>query len=426
MSATTKRQRDRRHLWHIWSPLAADLTRTMLVKGTGAYVTDVDGHEFLDASSLNLTCGYAAPDITRAISAQASRLHGYDLSVATHDLAGAVAEGVAKLMPTALSRTLLTNSGTEACEAALLIAAMYAQNVGQPRTRVITFSAGYHGSTVVSRSLSGLPHLAHPFDSPLPVSRVDLPLAPRHMRVPEALEPLLSAFRAALADDPDLPPLAVLVEPLLNVGGGVVLPATFLTELRRLCDDHGALLILDEVSTGYGRTGRMFGFEHDSVLPDIVVSSKGLAAGYAPIAAVSVRESIYATFDRDPFMGGLRFGQTTSGHAIACAAALATLELIEREKLVERAAHLGESLLASVRGLVGTGRVTDVRGLGLFVSLEFEDQNAATNAVAAAAEHGLLLRRQGAVVMAVPPLTLRDADATALLERLRRAVEQAA
>ncbi|WP_207922518.1 aspartate aminotransferase family protein [Micromonospora sp. KC606] len=423
MSVATERLRDRRHLWHVWSPLAADLTRTLLVKGAGAYVTDVDGREFLDASSLNLTCGYAAPDITRAIAAQATLLPGYDLSVASHDLAGALAEAVARLMPTALSRTLLTNSGTEACEAALLIAAMHAANVGRPRTRVITFTAGYHGSTLLSRSLSGLPHLAHPFVTPLPVSRVDLPLTPRQMRAPEALEPLISAFRDALLREPDLPPLAVLVEPLLNVGGGVVLPPAFLGELRRLCDEHGALLVLDEVSTGYGRTGRMFGFEHDDVTPDIVVSSKGLAAGYAPVAAVSVRESIYATFDRDPVLGGLRFGQTTSGHAIACAAALATLELIEREKLVERAAHLGERFLAALRGLVGTGGVIDVRGLGLFVSLEFEDQDAAIRTVTSAAEHGLLLRRQGGVVMAVPPLTLDDADATTLLDRLRQSVE---
>ncbi|MFD6624393.1 aminotransferase family protein [Streptomyces diastaticus] len=400
------------------------MARNMLVKGSGAYVKDIDGREYLDASSLNLTCGYAVPEIAHAVGEQASRLHGYDLSVATHDLAGAVAHRVAALMPPQLSRTLLTNSGTEGVEAALLIAGMYAQLRGEPRTRVVTLDCGYHGSTVLTRSLSGLPHLAHPFRRPLPVTPVSLPLPAREMRRPEALEPMLDAVRRALAEDPEQPPLAVLIEPLLNVGGGVVLPERFLTSLRRECDAHGALLIIDEVSTGFGRTGRMFAFEHDQLVPDIVVSSKGLASGYAPIAAVSVKESVYDAFADDEYMGGLRFGQTSSGHALSCAAAIATLDLIERDDLVRRTERLGRTLLGELEAFLGTGGIADVRGLGLFVSVEFTEEEAAATTVAAAEHHGLLLRRQGRVVMAVPPLTSDESVLNALVERFADALEK--
>jgi adenosylmethionine-8-amino-7-oxononanoate aminotransferase len=415
------RARDAAHLWHIWTPLSADPADRMLVRGSGPYVTDIDGREWFDASSLNLTCGYAVPEIATAVGAQAARLHGYDLSVASHDLAGALAERLAGLLPADLSRTLLTNSGTEACEAALFIAAMHAELRADPRTRVVAFETGYHGSTLLSRALCGLPHLANPFRAPLPVTRVALPGTARWTRTPQALAPLLDAFRAALADDADGRPLAVLVEPLINVGGGVVLPSGFLAGLRELCDAAGALLILDEVSTGYGRTGAMFAFEHDEVVPDILVSSKGLAAGYAPIAAVNVRESIYQAFADDPLMGGLRFGQTTSGHALACAAALATLELIERHDLIARSERLGGVLLGELSTLTGTGPVRDVRGLGLFVTVELADADAATRLVAAAERDGLLLRQQGAVVMAVPPLTITDADLEVLVHRFRQA-----
>ncbi|MCP9211497.1 aspartate aminotransferase family protein [Streptomyces sp. NEAU-Y11] len=420
------RRRDRDHLWHIWSPVTAPMTRRMLVQGTGPYVTDIEGREYLDASSLNLTCGYALPEIAQAIGEQASRFHGYDLSVATHVLAGAVAQRVAALMPPELSRTLLTNSGTEGCEAAVLIAAMYARIRGTPRTRLVTFDSGYHGSTVLARSLSGLPHLAHPFQEPLPVTRVPLPTSARDMRRPETLRPLLDSMRRAFAEDPDSPPLAVVIEPLLNVGGGVVLPDGFLAGLRELCDTNGVLLIIDEVSTGYGRTGRMFAFQRENVVPDIVVSSKGLASGYAPIAAVSVRETIYKAFADDEYLGGLRFGQTTSGHALAAAAALATLDLLDRENLVERSDQLGGLLLRKLEAFLRTGGITDVRGLGLFVSLEFAEEAEAVHLVAAAEENGLLLRRQGRVVMAVPPLTSDETVVQSIAETIGKALEVAA
>jgi adenosylmethionine-8-amino-7-oxononanoate aminotransferase len=216
--------------------LSADRSELLLVRGEGYRVWDAEGREYLDASSaaLHAVCGYAHPVLTEAVSRQLSRLHHFDLSRASHEPAGLLAERLASHLPAGLSKTLFVNSGSEGFDAAALIAAGYWSHLGTPRTRMVAFTLGYHGATVLSRSLSGLPRNRHPLRSPLPVSLVDLPFEPRRMREPEALGPLLAGFAAAIADGE--PPAAVVVEPFLNVGGGVALPEGFLPGLRALCD----------------------------------------------------------------------------------------------------------------------------------------------------------------------------------------------
>lgn len=420
IESARSRERDRRYVWHTWSPIAADRARTMIARGAGHIVWDVDGRQYIDASSLNSTCGYAHPDVAAAIHRQLMRLHGVDLSVASHQLAGLLAERLAGCLSAELSRSLFVNSGSEGLEAAVLIANGYWSNIGEQRSRVVTFDAGYHGSTVLSRSLSGLPRVGHPFRPPLPVTFVTPPVPARELRRPEALQPLLEAFANAI--DGDDRPAAVIVEPFLNVGGGVVLPRGFLRGLRELCDTNGVLLILDEVFTGFGRTGRMFAYEHEGAEPDILVSSKGLCGGYVPLAAVTVRQYLYDSFRNEPVIGGLRYGHTTSGHAVACAAALATMDLMEKEQLVARAARLGAWLLDRLEPLTGTRGVVDVRGLGLLVVVEMSSPEAAGEVLTRAQDNGLLLRQAGAAVMVVPPLTIDDEGVAAIADRLERSL----
>jgi adenosylmethionine-8-amino-7-oxononanoate aminotransferase len=397
----------------------------MLSHGEGYRVWDIDGKEYIDGigSALSATCGYGHPEVLRAISAQLSRLHHFDLSVASHEPAGLLAERIASYLPEALSRTLFVNSGSEGLEAAVMIAACYWSIAGAKRSRIVSFARGYHGTTVISRSLSGLPPVSHPFHAPLPVTRVDLPVPPSQLRRPESLPPLLAAFERAFGSDPDDQPMAVIVEPLLNVGGGIVLPPGFLRALRQLCDATGTLLVVDEIFTGYGRVGRMFACQYEDVDADILVSSKGLSSGYVPIAAVTVRQSIYDSFEREPIIGGLRYGHTTSGHAVACAAGLATLDVIERDGLVERAARLGACLLDRLRPLAGEGEVHDVRGLGLALVIEMSSVAAADRLVGRAHDAGLLLRQQGEVVMAVPALVIDDEGISAIADRIERCVD---
>ncbi|MEU7585773.1 aspartate aminotransferase family protein [Micromonospora sp. NPDC049230] len=411
-------QRDRRYVWHTWSPVDSERSHPMFSHGEGYRLWDVHGREFIEASALNSTCGYAHPAVVRSLAEQAGRLQHVDLSLSTHELAGVLAERLASYLPGSLNRTLFVNSGSEGFDAALLMAVQFAEHAGRPRSRIVSFARGYQGATLLSRSLSSLPRNRHPLPAPVPTTLVDLPVPPRELRRPESLPVLLEAFARAIDADPAEPPAAVVVEPFLNVGGGVVLPDGFLTGLRQLCDRAGALLVVDEVFTAYGRCGRMFAVNREDVIPDIVVSSKGLAGGYAAIAAVTVTDRVHDSFSADPVLGGLRYGHTTSGHAVACAAALATLDVVEKEQLAERAERLGGTLLDRLAPLAGSGDVVDVRRLGLIVAIELTSEAAATAVVERAREAGLLVRRQTDAVLIVPPLVIDDDGVEQLLERL--------
>ncbi|UNO43217.1 aminotransferase class III-fold pyridoxal phosphate-dependent enzyme [Streptomyces sp. MST-110588] len=410
------RERDRRFVWHPWSPVeASGQDALVLVSGRGDRVRDAAGREYLDAMAcaLNSSCGYAHPALVAAAERQMSLLPHYDLSVGTHLPVGRVAERLGALLPEGLGRTLFLNSGSEATEAAVRIAHDYWTNKGEPRSRIVTFAAGYHGTTYIAQHLSGLPTNAVYGAEPFPVTRVRPSLPARELRTPEALPALVQEFEHAVLDG--TPPAAVFVEPLLNVGGGVVLPAGFLRALRELCDRCGTLLIVDEVFCGFGRTGRMFGFEHDGVTPDLVTMSKGLSGGYVPFAALSTTEEVYASFAADPLLGGLRYGHTTGGHAVACAVALAVLDVIEERKLVQASATLGEQLLAGLRPLLDHREVLDVRGLGLVATVECAGPEVAAELVAGARARGVLLRRQGAAVMAIPPLVIGESGVAELV-----------
>nr|ACH85568.1 CetH [Actinomyces sp. Lu 9419] len=414
-------ERDRKHVWHPWSPVTdAGPGHPVIVSGRGYRVRDQDGVEYLDATAgaMNASCGFAHPALLGAVSEQMARLPHVDLSNNTHPQAGAVAERLAGLLPTGLDRTLLLNSGSEATEAAVRIVQDHWTHVGRRRDRIITLTAGYHGSTLVAQHLSGMASNRIYGAAPFPVTRVDLPLTGAALRTAEGRDALGQAFAEAIADGD--PPAAVFLEPLLNVGGGIVLPAGFLSRLRALCDDSGALLVVDEVFCGFGRTGRMFGFEHDGVAPDVVTTSKGLSGGYVPFAAVTTTDAVFRGFATDPILGGLRYGHTTGGHAVACAVALAVLDTIEGEGLVESARVLGAELLARLEPLAAQAEVADVRGLGLVVTVQAHEEAFAAGVVGRLRADGVLVRRQGTAIMAIPPLII---DRTGI-EELARAVER--
>ena len=230
------RERDRRYVWHTWSPIDADRSSAFYTHGEGYRIWDVNGVEYIDASALNSTCGYAHPEVVAAIAAQSARLHHVDLSVSSHEGVGLLAERLAGLLPVGLSRTLFVNSGSEGIDAALLTASAYWDHSHEPRSQLVAFASGYHGSTLLSRSMSGLPRNGHALPM-LPYVRLIEPSVPaRELRRPESLPALLAAFEAALAAEPTA---AVVIEPFLNVGGGVVLPPGFLRGVRELCDRYG-------------------------------------------------------------------------------------------------------------------------------------------------------------------------------------------
>ncbi|MCX4245225.1 aminotransferase family protein [Paraliomyxa miuraensis] len=399
------------------------MSRPFLVRGSGYRVWDQDGRMFIDAmsSALNANCGHGDPRIADAAHRQMQRIAHFDLGVGTHAPAQDLARALASVMPDpALRWTTFVNSGSEATEAAIRIVHDYWGNRGDPRRHVVSFAAGYHGSTVLAKSLTTIPRNATEVTLSFPISRIPMPAPPRALRegLPDAL---LDAFREAMEAQPTA---AVVVEPLLNVGGGIVLPTGFLRGLRALCDETGALLVLDEVFCGLGRTGRMFGFDHEGVVPDIVTTSKGLAAGYVPIASVTCHQTVYESFTLPGGLGALHYGHTTGGHAVGCAAALEVLRIVRADELCGNAAARGAELLEGLGALVRHERVVDVRGLGLVVSVELASEDDAAEVLARALEQGVIPRQQGRHIMAVPPLVLDRAGVDELVTKLSAAVDQ--
>ncbi|MER5570657.1 aminotransferase class III-fold pyridoxal phosphate-dependent enzyme [Streptomyces goshikiensis] len=413
-------------LWRPWTPITKQGNSLRIVETRGTRVRDADGNWYLDGISgvLNASCGHGHPRLIEAATRQLQQLVHYDPMVSSHDPAETLTARLAEILPGELNETCLHNSGSEATEAALRIALQYWRNIGEDRNRVITFTAGYHGSTYLAQQLSGLPFTISEWARPFPVDHVDMPMSAREVRTEEGSDALIALFAKAIETGP--PAAAVMVEPLLGLGGCVVLPAGFLARLRQLCDQHGTLLILDEVFCGFGRTGRMFGFEHDGITPDIVTMSKGISGGYIPLAATTVTSAIKASFEHEPVTQGLRYGHTTGGHAVAAAVANAVLDVMADEKLVENAATQGTALLEGLGELASCPLITDVRGLGLVVAIETDGPDSAAAIAAGAAQSGVMTRHERGVVRIAPPLTLTAEDTTEMLQKIGTAVDRAA
>jgi adenosylmethionine-8-amino-7-oxononanoate aminotransferase len=412
-------------LWRPWTPITQQANPMRIVEARGTRVRDAEGNWYLDGISgvLNASCGHGHPRLIEAATRQFEQLVHYDPMVSSHDPAETLASRLAEILPGELNETCLLNSGSEATEAAIRIALQYWRNIGEERSRVVTFEAAYHGTTFVAQQLSGLPFTVSEWVQPFPINHVPLPVSPREMRTEASGDALITLFAEALEAGP--PAAAVMVEPLLGLGGCVVLPSGFLARLRKLCDQHGALLILDEVFCGFGRTGRMFGFDHDGITPDIVTTSKGISGGLLPLAAVTVTSPIKESFTREPIAQGLRYGHTTGGHAVASAVANTVLDVMADERLVENSATQGATLLAGLRKLESSPLITDVRGLGLVVAIETDTSESAAAIAGAAARAGTMTRHERGVIRIAPPLTITGDDTAEMLETIGIAVDVA-
>ena len=407
----------------------------VIESGRGALLTDIDGNTFIDLSGgigcLNV--GHCHPKVVAAIEEQARHLTHTDFTVAPYESLITLAGRLTKLVPgPSAKKAAFFNSGAEAVENAVKIA-RYATH----RKAVIAFEGAFHGRTLMAMSLTSkqVPYKAGFGPLAPEVYRVPFPYAyrlpadvpPAHASA-YALSRLEDAFRTVV-DPEDV--AAIIIEPVLGEGGFVPAPAEFLQGVRKICDERGIVLIVDEVQTGFGRTGKFFAIEHAGIEADLMTVAKSIAAGMPLSAVIGKAELMDAV--RESGLGG-----TYVGNPVACAAANAVLDVIEEEKLVERAAHLGQ--LYRERFLRWQDKfeiVGDVRGLGAMMAVEFVTDRA-TKAPAKhevgdilthAMQRGVLALSAGVLgnnVRVLAPLVITDAQAGEALDILEEAVAEVA
>ncbi|WP_282780022.1 aminotransferase class III-fold pyridoxal phosphate-dependent enzyme [Nocardia sp. CC201C] len=388
------------------SPVLLQATPVTVDHGAGCYLYDTDGRRYLDfTAGIGVTStGHCHPRVVEAAQAQVAKLvHGQYTTVMHRPLLD-LTEKLGEVLPEGLDSLFFANSGSEAVEAALRLAR---QSTGRPN--IIVFHGGFHGRTVAAATMTTSGTRFSAGFSPLMggVHVAPFPTAFRYgwseQQATDFALRELDYILATLTSPAET--AAFVVEPVLGEGGYVPATAGFLRGLRERADRHGILLVLDEIQTGFGRTGKFFGHQHFGIRPDIITIAKGLASGF-PLSGIAAPAELMAR----AWPGSQ--GGTYGGNAVACAAALATLEVIEKEGLVENAALRGRELLDGVRARATSG-IGDVRGLGLMVGAEFTtatgepDTAAATEARRLAVEKGMLLLACGAhmnVVRMIPAL----------------------
>ncbi|KAA0011301.1 aspartate aminotransferase family protein [Billgrantia pellis] len=353
----------------------------IIVGAEGSYFTDADGRRIFDALSGLWTCGagHGRPEITEAVAQQLQQLDYAPAFQYGHPKAFELAHRIRGLTPQGLDYVFFTGSGSESADTALKIARAYWRKRGKPtKTKLVGRTKGYHGVNFGGFSLGGIGANRTLFGLGVDADHLPHTLLPENAftrgmpeRGAEKAEELLELI--ALHDASNI--AAVIVEPLAGSAGVIPPPKGYLPRLREICDQHDILLIFDEVITGFGRMGAMTGAEEFGVVPDIMNVAKQLTNGAIPMGAVIVQDAIYQTFMEQggpDYMLELPHGYTYSGHPVACAAALAALDVLENDRLIDRVREMSPVFEQALHGLKGSRYVSDIRNYGLAGALQVE------------------------------------------------------
>jgi 4-aminobutyrate aminotransferase/(S)-3-amino-2-methylpropionate transaminase len=384
----------------------------VIAEGRGATITDVDGNTFIDFTGgvgcLNV--GHSHPRVVEAAQEQLAKFSHTDFTIVPYELYVTLAERLIAVSPfRSPAKAAFFNAGTEAVENAIKFARSH---TGRPA--VIGFEGGFHGRTLLSLSLTSKTHPYKAGLGPFAPEIYRVPF-PNEYRGPTGEEALAALERALVTQVAAETVAAIVVEPVQGEGGFVVAPQAFLEGVRRLCNEHGIVMVVDEVQTGFGRTGKLFAIEHYGIEPDLITVAKSIAAGL-PLSGVLGKAEIMDA------PGDSAIGGTYVGNPVAQAAALAVLDVFEDEGICDHAVQLGETIRPRMESWQGRWpRIGDVRGLGAMLAIELvtdpatkePDADAATAVVEAAAERGLLLLKSGIYsncIRVLAPLVLTDAE----------------
>ena len=394
--------RDRQFVWHPYTQMKTAPPPLAIVRGQGVYLYTEDGRKLLDGISswwVNIH-GHGHPRLNQAIADQAKALEHVIFAGATHEPAVELAERLVGVLPAGLTKIFYSDNGSTAVEVAVKMAIQYWRNKGQrSRQRIVALTHAYHGDTIGAMAVSAPSVFTDAFASLLfSVDRVD----------PDGVDSHLQQHGDRVA--------AVIVEPMLQAAGGMIMwPAESLARIRETCYRHGVLLIADEVLTGFCRTGRMFASEHASVTPDICCVSKALTGGYLPLAATAATNAVYDAFLSDDRTKTFFHGHSFTANPLACAVALASLDLIEETRVLERVARLERHLRDGLTPLASLQSVADVRVLGGVGVVELKSDGGYLDSLGPRLyndflERGILLRPLGNILYFMPPYVITDAE----------------
>ncbi|HEY4310263.1 MAG TPA: aspartate aminotransferase family protein [Pirellulales bacterium] len=439
--------RDQAHLVHSLHRPAAQMHAHEWVEGRGSILIDQSGREFIDALAglWNVVVGHGRTELADAAAGQMKKLaFATCYAGSTNRPAIELAERIAGLCYKGIKRFFFTSGGAESNESAFKTARYFWRTSGQPtKIKIIGRQWGYHGTTMAAMSATGIAsywpmfeprvpgflHIASPypyrFQPPAGTSAND-------SRTPGVMAADLLE-EAILREGPDTV-AAFLGEPVQGAGGVIVPQDDYWPRIRAICDKYDVLLLADEVITGFGRTGKWFGLARYGIEPDIFAFAKAVTSGYFPLGGIGINERIAAAINSSPDDKSWMHAFTYSGHPVGCAVALANLDIIEREGLVERAAALGRRLLTGLRTLESHPHVGDVRGLGLMAAVEFvadkqtkaefpAAEKVGPRIHAATQERGMFTRLRGDVYNLAPPFTTSEATIDRMVEILGESIK---
>jgi adenosylmethionine---8-amino-7-oxononanoate aminotransferase len=412
---------DRAHLWHPFTQQRgwADEEPLIVESAEGTDLIDIHGRRYIDGVS-SLWCnvhGHRHPRIDAAVREQLDSVAHSTMLGLTHRPGVELAARLVELAPPGLTRVFYSDSGSTAAEIALKMAFQYWRQRGEERPRFVALRMAYHGDTIGSVSVGGI-DLFHSLYRPLLFDT--LKASPGDL---SEMDRLLAGHTGEVS--------AVIMEPLVQGAAGMLVhPEGYLRGVRELCDRHGVLLILDEVATGFGRTGRMFACEHEDVAPDLMCLAKGITGGYLPLAATLATERIYEGFlgEFEEFRTFFH-GHTYTGNPLACAAALATLDVFEAERTLEALGPKIALLRDLLRPVAGLPAVREVRQCGFMVGIELSEFPLAARmghrVTLEARARGAIVRPLGDVVVLMPPLAISAAELRRLVGIVGDAIEAA-